>query len=164
MNPVLHSFAYCLDFVREQVADIVPAHMTAQPNGIMNHPAWVVGHLTYSCQALGGEIGMPAWLPGSFGERFGTGSIPVVDVKLYEPKEDALAMLDDAENRITTAVKGLSDFDLDRPLPDEEYRLILPTVRHAITQVLVAHPANHIGQLTIWRKAMGLPRLTRCFA
>ena len=164
MNPVLHSFAYCLDFLREQLADIVPESMTAQPNEIMNHPAWVVGHLTFSCQALGGEIGMPAWLPSSFAKRFGTGSVPVADATMYEPKDQAIAMLDDAEYQISSAVTQLNEVQLDEPLPDEKYRVILPTVRHAITQVLVAHPANHIGQLTIWRQAMGLPRLTRPFA
>ena len=57
MKPVLHSFAYCLDFLREQVADVASADMVAQPNGIMNHPAWVIGHLTVTCQKLGGAIG-----------------------------------------------------------------------------------------------------------
>ncbi len=53
MKPVLHSFVYCLDFLREQVADVAAADMVAQPNGIMNHPAWVIGHLTYTCQIVG---------------------------------------------------------------------------------------------------------------
>jgi hypothetical protein len=79
MKPVLHSFAYCLDFLREQVADVAAADMVAQPNGIMNHPAWVIGHLTYTCQQLGGAIGQPAWLPNDWAARFGTGSVPVAD-------------------------------------------------------------------------------------
>jgi hypothetical protein len=37
MEPVLHSFAYRLDFLREQVADVPPDDMVAQPDGIMNH-------------------------------------------------------------------------------------------------------------------------------
>jgi hypothetical protein len=37
-------------------------------------------------------------------------------------------------------VKQLSESQLNEAVPDEEYRLILPTVRHAITEVLVAHP------------------------
>ena len=164
MQPVLHSFSYCLDFLREQVADIDPPDMVAQPNGIVNHPAWVIGHLTFSCQALGGEIGMPEWLPNSWPDLFGTGSVPVADATLYEPKDQAIALLDDAEHRIISTVNQLNELQLDEPLPDEKYRVILPTVRHAITQVLIAHPANHIGQLTIWRQAMDLPRLTRPFA
>lgn len=163
MKPVLHSFAYCLDFLCEQVADVAAADMVAQPNGIMNHPAWVVGHLTYSCQLLGGTIGLPEWLPHDWDKRFGTGSVPVADASLYETKKRALAVLREAQARITRAVDELDDADLDEPFPDESYREVFPTIRHALTQVLVGHTANHIGQLSVWRRAMGLPPMGRSF-
>lgn len=163
MKPVLHSFAYCLDFLREQVADVAAADMVAQPSGIMNHPAWVIGHLTHACQLLGGAIGLPEWLPNGWAERFGTGSVPVADVSLYETKNGALAMLGDAQSRITQAVDRLDDAHLDAQFPDESYRVVFPTIRHAITQVLVGHTANHIGQVSVWRRAMGLPPMGRPF-
>jgi hypothetical protein len=163
MKPVLHSFAYGLDYLREQVADVSAADMVAQPNAIANHPAWVVGHLTYSCQLLGEVIGLKEWLPGDWAERFGTGSVPVADVALYEAKEPALAILSDAQARITRAVEELDDARLDAPFPDPKYREIFPTVRHALTHVMTAHAAYHIGQLTLWRRAMGLPRIERRF-
>jgi len=37
LEPVLHSFAYGLDFLREQLADVNTPAMVAQPNDIMNH-------------------------------------------------------------------------------------------------------------------------------
>jgi DinB superfamily len=164
MKPVLHSFAYALDFLREQVADVPAADMVAQPSGIMNHPAWVIGHLTYTCQMLGGAIGMSGWLPDDdWGKRFGTGSVPVADVGAYETKEEALNILRDAQSRMTNLVGRLDDARLDEPFPDESYRDVFPTIRHAITQVLVGHTANHVGQLTVWRRAMGLPRMRRSF-
>ena len=163
MRPVLHSFAYGLDFLRELVADVAPSDMVAQPNGIANHPAWVVGHLTHSCELLGGVVGLPAWLPAGRAERFGTGSVPVADAGRYEPKDDALAILRDAQTRITGAVDRLDDARLDHPFPDPSYLPVFPTVRHALTQVLVGHTANHVGQLVVWRRAMGLPRMRRSF-
>jgi len=163
MKPVLHSFAYCLDFLREQVVDVAAPDMVAQLHGIMNHPAWVIGHLTVTCQQLGGVIGLPRWLPDDWAERFGTGSLPVADASLYETKDSALAMLGDAEMRIIQAVDVLNDSRLDEPFPDESYVLVFPTIRHALTQVLVGHTANHIGQLSVWRRAMGLPPMGRSF-
>jgi len=163
IEPVLHSFAYCLGFLRQQVADVAPADMVRQPNGIMNHPAWVIGHLTFTCQMLGGAVGVPAWLPADWARRFGPGNVPVADVSLYEPKEDALAMLGDAESRITHFIGRLDDSRLDEPFPDPSYLEVFPTIRHAITQVLVGHTAYHVGQLPIWRKAIGLPRTQRSF-
>ena len=163
MKPVLHSFAYALDFLREQVADVAEADMVAQPNGIMNHPAWVIGHLTHSLELLGGVIGLAPGLPDDWAKRFGTGSVPVADQNVYETKDRALAMLRDAESRINRGVEALNDARLDQPFPDEAYLEVFPTVRHALTQVLVGHTANHVGQLTVWRRAMGLPRMTRGF-
>jgi hypothetical protein len=163
MHPALHSFAYGLGYLREQLADVAPADMVAQPAGIANHPAWTVGHLTHSCELLGGVIGLPPWLPNDYAARFGTGSVPVADAGHYEPKDDALAVLRDAQSRITRAVEQLDDARLDQPFPDESYRAVFPTIRHALTQVLVGHTANHVGQLIVWRKAMGLPRMGRSF-
>ena len=163
MKPVLHSFAYSLEYLREQVADVPPADMVAQPNGIINHPAWTIGHLTFSCQLLGGTIDLAEWLPNDFARRFGTGSIPIADASLYETKAHALAILHDAQSRITRAVEQLDDSQLNAPFPDESYRVVFPTVRHALTQVLVGHTANHVGQLTVWRRSMGLPRMSRGF-
>ena len=163
IEPVLHSFGYCLDFLREQVADVAAADMVAQPNGIMNHPAWVIGHLTFVCQLLGGAIGLSPWLPDEWARRFGTGSTPVADAGCYEVKENALAILADAQSRFTAAVEQLNDAQLDAPFPVESYRVVFPTIRHALTQVLVGHTANHIGQVSVWRRAMGLPPMARGF-
>ena len=163
MNPVLHSFSYCLDYLREQVADVNDADMVAQPNGIMNHPAWVIGHLTFTCQLLGGAIGLSPWLPDDWPERFGTGSVPRADASLYESKEEALAILRDAQSRIMQGVEQLDDARLDEPFPVESYRDVFPTIRHALTQVLVGHTANHIGQVSVWRRAVGLPPMSRSF-
>lgn len=163
MKPVLHSFGYCLGYLREQVAELSDADTIAQPNGIMNHPAWVMGHLTYTCQLLGGAIGLAPWLPGDWAERYGTGSVPVADAGLYETKRNLLAILDDAQMRIARAVEEMDDSRLDEPFPDEAYLDVFPTMRHALTQVLVGHTANHIGQVSVWRRAMGLPPMTRSF-
>ena len=163
MQPVLHSFAYSLDFLREQVADIAAPDWVAQPNGVLNHPAWSIGHLIFIWQQLGGVVGLSQWLPDNWELRFGSGSLPIADDSLYEPKEELLARLNDAQQRMTQAVERLRDAQLDEPFPDETYLDVFPTIRHALTQVLVAHTAFHIGQVSIWRKARGLPAMPRSF-
>ncbi|WP_428939369.1 DinB family protein [Fontivita pretiosa] len=163
MNPTLHSFAYCLDFLRDQVADVSAADMVAHPKGIVNHPAWIIGHLTYVFEMLGGAIGLPPWLPQEWAGRYGPGSVPVTDSAAYPTKENFLAILHDAQSRLTRAVEALPEARMDEPFPDESYRDVFPTIRHALTQVLVGHTAYHIGQITVWRSAMGLPGLGRSF-
>jgi len=163
MRPILHSFAYSLDFLREQVADVAASDWVAQPNGMVNHPAWTCGHLIFVWQLLGGVVELPRWLPDNWEQRFGSGRLPVADASLYETKERLLAMLGDAQKRISQAVEQLDEAQLDKPFPDETYLEVFPTIRHALTQVLVAHTAFHIGQVSVWRKAMGLPQMLRSF-
>lgn len=163
MDPVLHSFAYALDFLREQVADVDTAKMVAQPRGIRNHPAWLIGHLTDTCQQLGGCIGLSPWLPEEWTMCYGTGSQPIAQANLYKPKQEALDILGDAKLRITEAVRRLNSVQLNQPFPDAAYRGVFPTICHALTQVLVAHTGYHIGQLALWRKAEGLTPLRRVF-
>lgn len=163
MEPVLHSFAYCLDFLREQVADVSEADMTAQPNGIKNHPAWIMGHIAFACQSLGRAIGLPHWLSRDWSTRFGTGSVPVAAADVYGTKEELLAILAETQSRMTEAVKQMDDSQLDQPFPVESYLPVFPTIRHAVTQVLIGHTANHIGQLSVWRRGMNLPPMRRGF-
>jgi hypothetical protein len=88
-------------------------------------------------------------LPDDWANRFGTGSVPIAESSAYATSDRALAMLRDAQSRITDAVELLDDTRLDEPFPDESYRVVFPTIRHALTQVLVRHTANHVGQLTM---------------
>lgn len=163
LQPILHSFAYSLDFLREQVATVPDADLAAQPPGIANHPAWIIGHLTYTCQMLGGVVGLEEWLPADYAARFGSGSTPLSDRAAYPPKTELLARLADAQARLADATGRLNDAALDEPFPEPAYRDVFPTVRHAITQVLVGHTAFHIGQLAVWRKAMNLPAIGRSY-
>lgn len=163
MEPVLHSFVYALDYLEELLADVAEADRSAQPHGIRNHPAWVLGHLTFSCQLLGEVIGVTSWLPEDWGMRFGPGSLPGPEPDAYESKTELLRRLREARKRVIEGVRRLDDVRLHEPFPDANYRVVFPTIRHALTQVMVAHTAFHVGQVATWRRAMGLPAISRGF-
>ena len=161
--PVLHSFAYGLDYLREQVADVSADGMVTQPAHLPNHAAWTLGHVGVTCQMLGEVLGLPAWLPDDWPRRHGSGSRPTADVRAYDDKAELLARLDETRARITAGVTALEPARRAAPFPDPAYLDVFPTLDHALTQVLVAHTAQHIGQLAVWRKASGLPPMTRSF-
>lgn len=163
MKPVLHSFAYGLDFLREQVADVNDKDIVAQPNGMVNHPAWTIGHITAATHLLARTIGVPKWLPTEWVQHYRTGSTPVADAGLYDSKNELLSKLREAQTKITQAIEQMNDSQLDELFPAEAYRDVFPTIRHALTQVLIGHTAFHIGQISLWRKAMGLPAMKRSF-
>jgi len=160
---ITRSFTLALDYLRRLVADVPDERFTEQAGGASNHPAWVIGHLVYSCQAIGGEMGVETWLPAHWDKRFGTGSIPVPARGDYPSKSVLLDSLGDAQARILARLAELDDEGLKRPLPDERHRSLFPTIGHAVLHILTVHTALHVGQITVWRRAVGFGPLHDSF-
>src|SRR5688572_5989074 len=109
MNTVLHSFIYSLDFLEEQVADLTAQQMRAQPGGLLNHPAWTIGHLAYVLNLIGTVIGLEPSLSESWLKRYGPGSRPVTDPGQYEDAATALGTLRNGRDRIVEKISLLDD-------------------------------------------------------
>jgi uncharacterized damage-inducible protein DinB len=159
-NEVLNSLSLHMKTLHELVGDLDDARMTQQPAGVPNHPAWTLGHIAFSFQGIGEEIGLEPWLPADWEKRVGTGSTPVAEAGRYPTKQELLETLADAERRVRERLSAMDEAALNEPLPDERVRQILPTLGHAVLHVLVGHTAAHLGQLAVWRRAMGLPPAT----
>jgi uncharacterized damage-inducible protein DinB len=129
--------------------------MVRQPEGVPNHAAWTLGHVIHSCQAIAGELGMEGWLPSDWESSFGYGSSPGSISPQYAAKSALLASLRDAGERLRVALLQTKESTLANPLPDEKVREIMPTLGHALLQVVAAHMAFHAGQLAAWRRAIG---------
>ncbi len=160
---MLRSFEYSVGFLRELVGDVPDERWTEMPAGLANHAAWVVGHLAYSCQAIGGEIGMEPWLEDDRKSLFGTGSVPLRERDHYPASGLLIGELDDGVRRVVERVRRDWSAISRQDLPDVRYRAMLPTIGDAVLQVLVAHIAYHVGQTMLWRKAMQMPPLTRFY-
>jgi uncharacterized damage-inducible protein DinB len=103
------------------------------------------------------ELGMSPWLPEDWAKRFGTGTAPVNDPTAYPDKAALLDAVDDGQRRLNERLAQMTATDLAQPLPDARYRDRIPTVGHALLHILASHTAMHVGQLAVWRRAMGLP-------
>lgn len=160
---ILNSYSLSLRYLRQLVADVPDEMFTDQRSGAVNHPAWVIGHLTYSAEAIGGEIGLAPWLPGDWAPRFGTGSVPTADRQMYPDKAALLDSLSDAEVRLSDRLLSIGDDGMMDPLPDIRHRESFPTIGHAVLHILTSHAAVHIGQLTVWRRVVGYGPLERSF-
>jgi hypothetical protein len=154
---ILNTFRINVDYLERLVDGIPEEKLTAQPDGLRNHPLWTLGHLAYSLEAMAGELGIEPWLPPGWSRPFGPGSQPVADRRAYPPREDLLQALLEGKQRLTEALSPLDDDELLRPLPDTRYRRRFPTIGHALLHILAAHLAVHVGQLGAWRRATGLP-------
>ena len=163
VEEVLNSFRLTLEYLRRLVDDVPDADFTLQPSGVVNHPAWVCGHLIYSCEAIGGELGLAPWLGADWKGRFGTGSAPSSDRSAYPSKTELLAALADAQSRVSDQLVALGEAGMAAPLPDVRHRSMFPTIGHAVVHILTGHAAVHVGQLSAWRRAASYPPLSKTF-
>jgi hypothetical protein len=163
ISEILNSFSMTMTFLEQLVADIPDEQLTEQPSGVTNHPAWIIGHLAVSLQAMGRELGLTSWLPEDWPERFGIGSQPTSERRVYPSKQDLLENLEEGRRRVAVALLSFDRERLSVPWPDERFLPFFPTIGHAVTHILGAHAAVHVGQVTVWRRAMGLQPLSDPF-
>jgi hypothetical protein len=176
--------AYALRLVGDLKPEQFVARPAGLPASvIMNHPAWVLSHLNvYApiCTAmLRGEA-----FEDPLENRYGQKSKVVADAleypepallvaeykRLHEEAEAALVEAGGDESggarEGSTEVVASRDFGgtggtvgrsvFADPNPLERWRAVHPNVGDMIVTLMVKHESGHLGQLSAWRRAMGL--------
>ena len=88
---------------------------------------------------------------------FTIGSQPTDDRAAYPSTAELLAAVESRQALLTDAMRNADPSAFEAPTPDEKLRAIFPTVGDLVTSAMTSHIAVHLGQLSAWRKAMGLP-------
>lgn len=151
-----------LDYANRLAADLPPEKMAAQPSGVtgkpMNHAAWVLGHLAFVADfyatVLGG--GQPT-SPKHWSDLFGMNSAPQPDASKYPAKDDLLRALAAGHDRLIAVVRAKPADFWSQPVADEKRRARFANNTALAVHMLVNHDAIHLGQLSAWRRALGLP-------
>ena len=149
-------YQFNLQFTQTLVKDLSAEQMVGQPNGVINHPAWSLGHLTVSADHLGKFLGLDSVLAEGWDKPFATGGIPSGDVSAYPSKDELLAALAAQHERNTEAVRCADLARFAKPHPDEGSRKYFPTVGDMVVFLMTSHEMDHLGQVAAWRRAMGL--------
>lgn len=157
MQHVTWLYGFNLDRVRALVSDLTPEQMVAQPHGLVNHPAWTLGHLTISADNLAGLLGLDRQAPAGWDKTFPTGGTPPGGAPdAYPPQAELLAALTAQHERNAAAAQQADPALLARPHPNERHRKYFPTIGDIVVFLMTSHEMDHIGQLAAWRRAMGL--------
>lgn len=137
----------------------------ASPGGTAvqsNHPAWVFGHLSvYNCRImdmLGRARGVTE-NPAGFEDLFKNGTPCKDDASgtIYPTMEKVTSHFFNGFKAAVAAVKEADDAVLMQPNPAEgRMKELFPTKGQMIAFLLAAHPMSHLGQVSGWRRMMGL--------
>jgi len=132
----------------------------AQPvlGRVMNHPAWVLSHLNlYAGIAVAMCRGEGFEDPGE--HRFGQKSEPLSDTGAYPAPGEMVKTWTQLHDEGAAALRVATDARTGAPNPLERWRGVHPTVGDMLVTLMVKHESGHLGQLSAWRRAMGLGRV-----
>ena len=152
-----YTYARTLDYARRLVADVPPGRMACAPAAGMNHPSWVLGHLTWAGGFTAALLGVPPVVPDGWEDLFSNAGRPVADVAAYPDKAVLLSALEATHAATAPALLAATDEQFAAVLPMEDFRRVFPTVGDAIVYLVAAHEGIHLGQLSAWRRVLGLP-------
>jgi uncharacterized damage-inducible protein DinB len=153
---LLHASEMNLKRAVQLVDDVAEEQMAAQPSGLVNNPAWTLGHLASTSNAVAGMLGLPSTFPEEWRDSFRMGGIPSGDAADYPAKDELVAQLRAQHERVAQALATADAEQLGQPTSNPRLRERFPTVGDFAAALLTNHEANHIGQLAAWRRAMGL--------
>lgn len=154
---ILDQFAFQRRYLSMLVDDIPDECICAQPGGVVNHPAWQLGHLAFVADRMVKTLGGTSPLDAAWEARYAPNTTPNPDRAASPSKAELIRVLDDRRSAAAQAFLEASADELAKPNPIARITAALPTVGHLMLFGLVFHESTHLGQLAAWRKATGMP-------
>jgi hypothetical protein len=154
---VLRAAAINLEYGKKLMADIPDDKICVQPAPGMNHAAWVIGHLSFVADSMIRVWDQKPRMSQEWIELFNLASKPTAERAGYPSKAELMAAYEKSYTRLMEAVKSAPSEAFDREFPNPKLRPMLPTVGVAMVHILTSHHGLHLGQLSAWRRAQGLP-------
>lgn len=142
------------------VGDLPDAHVTAQPvpGRVLNHPAWVLSHLSlYTTISAAMLRRAPFADPAD--HIYGSKSEPLSVAAAYPVRSKLIEQFKAAHDDAEAALLAASEDVFSSPTPLDRWRSLHPTTGDMLVTLMVKHESAHLGQLSAWRRAMGLPRV-----
>lgn len=138
----------------------------ASPGGVVvksNHPAFIFGHLSLYPARVLSHLRLdpgPHAAPAAYEALFKNGVECRDDPggTIYPPMNELTARFFAGYRAAADAVGQADDERLLAPNPAEgRMRELFPTIGAAVNFYLGGHVQNHLGQMSAWRRATGLP-------
>jgi hypothetical protein len=149
---------FLLQYCRMMVADLADERLAEQPAAGMNHPAWILGHLTFSAERGSELLGVDK-AAASLMTLYGPGSKPSASRGDYPSKDELLHGVEQSFERLRQRIAQATPEQLAKPTTNPRMKEALPTIQDVVAFLLTGHLGTHLGQLSSWRRTIGLPPL-----
>lgn len=161
MNPIASAIAITWKrnggYAQRLVGDLGAGQWLAQPvpGVLMNHPAWVLSHLNVYAPIVSAMLRRKRF-EDPIDHRHGQKSRVSPDVAQYLPDLMLLEEFVRLHDEALLALEGADDPVFGEANPLERWRSVHPTIGDMLVTLMVKHESGHLGQLSAWRRAMGL--------
>jgi len=149
----------CLMYGRMLVEDIPAEKFFRLPQANMNHPAFLLGHITLSADQALAALGQPevGITPAGYAELFEDGRECVDEEGRYPSKNEIVAYYGQRHERAIEAIRWTPEevFQRENPAPGR-LREMFPTVGAVVNFGFNCHHMAHLGQISAWRRVMGM--------
>lgn len=127
----------------------------------LNHPAFNYGHLCLYPAQLAKMMDLATTdmeVPDSYWDLFKVGSPCIDDVNgsVYPAMDELTQRFTKSYSAIIEAFPTAKSDVFDRELEEPGRRERFGTVGGFVSYILLAHPQSHFGQVSAWRRCMGL--------
>lgn len=156
---LVYSFRKNMDYASKLVADLNEEQMVMQPplgDRPANHPAWVLSHLNVYLPIMEALIdGVEFEDPKT--HEFGMLSHPENDRSRYASKESLLGTFLSGHEQVIRKLEAVGPNVLEQETTLERWKPIMPHVGLVLPYLMLNHENTHLGQLSAWRRILGLP-------
>ena len=147
------------DYAQRLVADLSDEQIVSQPvadGAPANHAAWVLSHLNVYVPIIssiidGNEFEDPKT------HTFGMQSKPESDRAIYESKDALISTFVQGHEKVAAQLQDASSDLFDKSVTLPRWKEVMPTAGIALPYLMILHENTHLGQLSAWRRVLGLP-------
>ncbi len=150
---------FLLQYCRMLTADIADERFAEQPLPGANHPAWILGHLAFSADIAVGLLGGEKTMPAEWVELFKPSSVMRTARADYASKDELLKVVERCFENARQLAANAAPEQLAAATENPRMKDALPTNRERLSFLLTGHLGVHLGQLSAWRRMVGMAPL-----
>ncbi|MEM6392694.1 MAG: DinB family protein [Planctomycetota bacterium] len=156
-DDLLFAYRWNADTLIRLADDIDDARFADQPVPAINHPAWLIGHVSaYNDVVTALLTGQPFDNPWTL--PCGKDRPAVADRSAYPAKANLLQRFTTGVDAVAHAIASAEPANWNAPIEHATWGKQFARVASAVAFLTSAHLAYHTGQLSSWRRAAGMPR------
>jgi hypothetical protein len=150
---------FLMRYCRTLMGDVADDRMAEQPIAGVNHPAWILGHLALMADGTVEKLGGQKSLPQEWAALFKAGSKPSASRGIYPSKDDLLRAVEQTYQQVRQHAATATAEQLALPTANPRAKEALPTLKEMLALLLSGHMGVHLGQLSSWRRMIGMPAM-----